>query len=267
MAERIFIPDFDPFQLPALEKLEKITNDYAESIFKENKEKILKYTDPGHLMRLMIARNYEIENSFEMWKKWVNWRLEYKADEINETEIANELMSGKAFWHKQNLDNNPCLVVKVRYHDPEQSSIESMVKFGIFLIEKGIKLAETANSQKICVIWDREGFSRKNFDKRFIELSKKFTTMLQDNYAERLAVIYVIKPNWFFRMIYRVVSTFLNEKTKKKIKLIYETNQLLDYFEPNCLLKEHGGTSEFVHNYNEIEQNILNKESNNEIEY
>jgi hypothetical protein len=35
-----------------------------------------------------------------MWKKWVEWRLTYKADELDVNEFQDELASGKAFFHK-----------------------------------------------------------------------------------------------------------------------------------------------------------------------
>jgi len=34
-----------------------------------------------------------------MWKKWIIWVDEYKADKITEDMIQNELKVGKCFWH------------------------------------------------------------------------------------------------------------------------------------------------------------------------
>ena len=35
-----------------------------------------------------------------MWKKWVDWRLKYKVDELDPKEFLADLKSGKAFYHK-----------------------------------------------------------------------------------------------------------------------------------------------------------------------
>lgn len=67
-----------------------------------------------------------------MWKKWVNWRLEFKADEIKEEDVVAELKSGKAFWHGKDKQNNPCLVVKVKYHRPGVSPQATVLKYFLY---------------------------------------------------------------------------------------------------------------------------------------
>ena len=54
-----------------------------------------------------------------MWEKWVNWRIEYRADFINEGEIINELRTGKAFYYGYDKLNNPILIIKIKNHFPK----------------------------------------------------------------------------------------------------------------------------------------------------
>jgi hypothetical protein len=39
--------------------------------------------------------------------------------------------------HKYDKENKVCLLVRPRFHFPEQFTIEQLVKYGICLIEKG----------------------------------------------------------------------------------------------------------------------------------
>jgi hypothetical protein len=42
--------------------------------------------------------------------------------------------------------------------------------------------------------------------------------MLQDYYAERLAMFYVIGANWLYKVAYALIKPFLAQKTKEKVK-------------------------------------------------
>ncbi len=121
----------------------------------------------------------------------------------------------------------------------------------LFYLCKGVKEAEKTTG-KLSVVWDRQGFTMKNYDKRFFTLVKKFTGVLQDNYAERLDTFYILHPNWFFKTVYAVVKPFLTQRTKDKIVLINNQKDLMKHFDPDCLLKEHGGTSSFFYKYKDV---------------
>ena len=41
----------------------------------------------------------------------MQWRLSYKADEITEADVRDELKTGKVFFHKHDKKGNPCIVV------------------------------------------------------------------------------------------------------------------------------------------------------------
>ena len=208
------------------------------------------YTDLNNTTRFLIAREYKVPKAMEMWKKWYEWRTTYKVDSIKESEIAKELKTGKAFWFGHNKLKHPCLIIKIRRHIPGVSSVEDIIRFGVYILEEGIKKMQETGTSKICVIWDREGFSpKKNFDKSMLTVMKQLMGILQDFYAERLEVTYILKPNWFFKMIVGMMKPFMSDKTKKKIKVVNNTKELLDYFEPENLLKEYGGTSDFEYRW------------------
>lgn len=55
--------------------------------------------------------------------------------------------------------------------------------------------------------------------------------VVQICYAERLGKIYVIGVNWFFHMMYRIVSPLLSQKTRSKLVILNDPKDILTYFD------------------------------------
>ena len=82
------------------------------------------------------------------------------------------------------------------------------------------------------MIYDRFGWRKSvNFDKRLMSLVKRLVGMLQDYYAERLAAVYILHINWFFRLIYAIVKPFLSSKTTSKVNIIKKVKDLKKFFD------------------------------------
>lgn len=242
--------DLTPKQHASFLTFQNLVTQEAQRLFASTPDQIPVYISESHLIRLLVARDFSTKPAMEMWLKWVEWRKTYAADKIKESDIEGELKSGKAFWHKTDKQGHPCLIVKTKRHIPAETDVPTMMKFAVHLIEKGCKVAdESTTDGKVCVLWDRQGFTMKNFDRRFMGLMKKLTGVLQDNYAERLDSIFILNPNWFFKTMFKVVRPFLNQKTKDKIKLVSKNADLLKWFSSDCVMKDMGGTSDFVYKY------------------
>jgi hypothetical protein len=207
------------------------------------------YCDLSNTTRFLIARDYNNDKALEMWKKWYDWRISYKVDEIVEEEIANELKTGKAFWFGVDKNKRPCLIIKIRRHKPKAVPIEETVRFAVSILERGTQLMKEHGVYKIVVIWDRNGFSRKNFDTGMFTLIKQIIGIMQDFYAERLAAVYILHSNWFFKTIMAAIKPFLADKTKDKIKIMGKPTDLVQHFEKDQLLPEYGGSAKFQYRY------------------
>ena len=91
---------------------------------------------------------------------------------------------------------------------------------------------------EICIIYDRRGMTRKNFDGRLFGIMRKLVDVVQICYAERLGKIYVLGTNWFFHLLFKIISPLLSEKTRNKIVILGRPKELLEYFEFNQLERE-----------------------------
>ena len=61
-----------------------------------------------------------------------------------------------------------------------------------------------------------------NRDSAIIKFFIRMVGMLQDFYCERLGNFFVIGANWVFWAAHKMVKPFLAQKTREKVKLIYQ---------------------------------------------
>ena len=95
------------------------------------------------------------------------------------------------------------------------------------MVEKSFEKVRRDNlNPKIVLIYDRTGMTSANRDNGLIKFTMTFVKLLQDYYAERLTTMYIIGANWVFRAAYMAIKVFLSEKTKSKITIIYDLNEL-----------------------------------------
>ncbi|OMJ83991.1 hypothetical protein SteCoe_14977 [Stentor coeruleus] len=204
-----------------------------------------KYTNQDMLIRVLRARDLKVQPAYEMWQKWYRWRKDYRADEITEEEMKEHIKTGKAFFFGEDNEGRPCLIVRARYHWPNQFALEETMRYVIYLVEQGVKLADEKHTGQMCVIYDRGDISSANKDGNLIELGKGLAAMLQDFYAERLGAVYILHVNWLYWLIFQAVKPLLNKKTRNKIHILRNVEGLKEHFNPSQLLVEYGGENEF----------------------
>jgi hypothetical protein len=215
-----------------------------------------KYCSPNLLGRIFYAKQYNPVQAYEMWNEWLQWRLTECPDKIPESAIMHELERGKAFWHKEDKKGNPCLIIQSSKHIIDEFPREESIKFVIYTCERGMALAEESKTNKICCIWDRAGVSKRNFDP---DLLKDISHMLTQFYAEALDAIYVLHPSWLLRIALATIRPFLPERTRNKIIVVPDVEDLLEHFDRSCLLVEHGGTSEFKYSWPDHTEDIVER--------
>lgn len=208
-----------------------------------------RYLDQEALLRFLRAREYHVSDAFEMWKKWKAWRISYRIDFITDESVQRSYVTGKALVFGHDRHNHPCIIVRVRFHEPDEFSVEETMHFAIWLMEKAVKQADELGSKKICVIHDRGSMTARNKDTRLMELGKSMSGMLQDFYAERLASFYVLHVNWLYWLMYQVMKPLMNRKTRDKIHILKNPRDLLEFFDEDQLLPEYGGSSTYHHPY------------------
>jgi hypothetical protein len=202
-------------------------------------------TNDDALLRLLRARQLQVDVAFEAYEKWREWRKSFGADTITADDVQRPLRSGKAMWRGHDKLNRPCLIITPRHHWPKESPADETIKLGVYLVEKGIKLADAAGVDQICVIQDRTGISYANVDWGLIQVGKTLARILQDFYAERLGVAYILGVNRLYWYMYNLIAPFVDKKSLAKFKVLKDKEELKQYFDVDQLMAVHGGTDTY----------------------
>jgi len=64
--------------------------------------------------------------------------------------------------------------------------MDQMLRYGIFMVEKAIRLTDSYGHKQSVVILDRHGVQRSNQDLKFMQ---NFVNITQGNYPERMGMV------------------------------------------------------------------------------
>lgn len=76
------------------------------------------FMEPHGLVRFLKARDFDRTKAFEMYQKWVNWRIDYKVDQLDPMSIKSLLLKETIILHGHDKSNRFCIVVRPRFHVP-----------------------------------------------------------------------------------------------------------------------------------------------------
>ncbi|TNV76704.1 hypothetical protein FGO68_gene10649 [Halteria grandinella] len=117
-----------------------------------------------------------------------------------------------------------------------------MTRYAKFHIERAIKEGEARGQHKFCAIVNRQGMTRDKLDMPFMQ---HIAQVLQNNYPERLGILYVVEINWLFRMFFAIMKVFLAQATIDKIMLLDYPEQLREFIDEDQITQDLKGKSPF----------------------
>ncbi|CAN6718311.1 unnamed protein product [Malus baccata var. baccata] len=171
--------------------------------------------DPSSKVRLLRARDLDIEQASAMFLKYLKWRRDFvRKGSISASEIPNQIAQNTMFL--QGSDKNG-------YPTASRNSSVSFVVYGL---------------DKICA---KEVFLYSNSDLRGYLGA---LSILQDYYPERLGKMYIVHAPLIFMMVWKIVYPFIDNKTKKKILFVKNKmlkSTLLEEIDESQLPEIYGG--------------------------
>ncbi|KVI02830.1 hypothetical protein Ccrd_018868 [Cynara cardunculus var. scolymus] len=186
----------------------------------------LKFCTDACLRRYLVARNWNLEKAKKMLEETLEWRSNYKPEEIRWHEVANEGETGKV--SRANFVDRcgrPVLIMR----PGKQNAI--------------LNLPE--GQEQMSWLIDFSGYSM-NASNIQLKTTRDILNVLQNHYPERLAIVVLYNPPKIFQAFYKVVSYFIDPKTHQKIKFVYpndkaSTEIMKSYFDTENLPSEFGG--------------------------
>lgn len=193
------------------------------------------------LARFLIARNGDTSKSIPLLKDHLAWKAE--SWPVLKSTCMNEFKSGKSYVKGHDVDGHPLIIFHTYLHDPNNRSMEELTRMAVFTFETAIK-AMPDNKCKVTVLINRVNAGSGSD----IEFARNLTTLLANNYPERLYRTIVYPSSVVFYGIWQVVQLFMDPVTREKVKPVMYLSGVQEYVADEHIPKIMGGSSEYQFN-------------------
>lgn len=173
--------------------------------------------DDGFLLRWLRARG-SVDAALESIISHTLWRSAFLGGNVTEGSIQSELAAEKVFL-QANSNGFPVVLVKAARHDMGVRALDETKRLICYVLDNSLAAAdlELNPTGQIMCLFDLSGIRPRNLDAKAL---LAVFELLQSHYPERLYRLYFINAPFIFWGIWRVVSPFVHENTRKKIVFV-----------------------------------------------
>ncbi|KAF7004212.1 hypothetical protein CFC21_019451 [Triticum aestivum] len=218
-----------------------------------------KFDDHHVLLRFLRMRGFNVIKAKEMFLNMLKWREDCAVDTIAKDFKFEEFDALKRCYphgfHGVDRFGRPLYIERIGSVDLSKlmqvTSIDRYIKYHISEQEKTLSLRYPACSvaakkhiSSTTAILDVKGLGMNNFSKAAREMFIEIQKIDSNYYPETLHQLYIINAGSGFRALWKVLKTFMEARTLKKIQVL-GTNYLstvLEAVEPSNLPEFLGGT-------------------------
>ncbi|KAJ9188976.1 hypothetical protein P3X46_000320 [Hevea brasiliensis] len=166
------------------------------------------------LHRFFAAANGDLSCFLPSIKKTIRWRETYRI--LSEQEL--EMWSNMVFWHGFDVENRPCLIVRLGlaclnlpFHERPR-----FAQAVISQVEHGVLHLVSKDNPQITVLVDCDGISPLRLP---MQMMRSCSLLLQDNFPNRLGHLLVIRLPPVVRVIAQTFIQVLKPITRKKLRI------------------------------------------------
>ncbi|XP_009768496.1 patellin-4-like [Nicotiana tabacum] len=205
------------------------------------------------LLKFLRARDYKVNESFEMLKKTLQWRKDFKIQSILDEDLGSDLAPTAYMSGTDNQGHPICYNIFGVLDDQElysktfgtEEKRKQFLRWRVQLMEKGIqqldfKAGGVSSLLQINDLKNSPGPSKKEVR----VATKQAVDLLQDNYPEFVAKnIFINVPFWYYAF-QSLLSPFLTQRTKSKFVFARPakvTETLLKYIPIQEIPIQYGG--------------------------
>ena len=207
--------------------------------FKKTIEEEKLTTDPRYddyyLLRFCRARQFKLEKVVEMFKNFLEWRIEHRADAAMVIYKCPNVEKAKSIWkhgyHGTDIDGCPFYIdAPCQFHIDELLSIVDKSELYSYYVREYEKLlhirfpacsaAKGEKIQRSFSLLNVDGFTMGKLKEKSREFVKIAISIGQDNYPEIMKGTYIINAPFVFKAAWTVIKPFIDEKTRKKITIL-----------------------------------------------
>lgn len=211
-------------------------------------------------MRYVVARDFHVENSLQMFIKCLDWRWNshqvddwvYAGDaEIywkgKKKEFIEAFKLNQAYLRGHDKENRPICVIHVQKHLRSNCPDHDFEHFICLIIEwfrLGFKPKDGVS--KGSILFDMTGFGMKNAD---LAAVKFLASMFEANYPECLGMIWVHNAPWIFNAVWKIIKGWLDPVVASKIRFTKGEKELGQYIDSKYIPKTLGGSDTYKNEY------------------
>lgn len=197
-------------------------------------------------VKFCFGRKFELNRIFPLYEGYKKVVKERGLENLTAAQVLHELRTKKMYIPGSRDKKGAALfVVQASKHVIGQFPPESTIKLAYYL---GECITASLKTQRngITLIIDLNGTEWSNFDANFMA---EIIGFFQNHIPAAVKNILIWRAPWWIRTAIQVVSPFLKEKMRKRIKLCDNLFALLQFVNESDLPVEFGGTFDYDHDY------------------
>ncbi|XP_021765388.1 patellin-4-like [Chenopodium quinoa] len=205
------------------------------------------------LLKFLRAREFKVNDTYEMIKKTLVWRKDFKIQSILGENLGEDLANA-AYMNGKDRENHPvCYNIFGVFGNQElyqktfgsEEKSEQFLRSRIQFMEKSIEKLDfrPGGVTSILQVYDLKNCPGP-FKKEIRTATSKAVGLLQDNYPELVARnVFINVPFWYYAF-YSLISPFLTQRSKSKFVVARPakvTETLLKYIPFDEIPIQYGG--------------------------
>jgi hypothetical protein len=255
-----YYPNLSPVQIKLMHEVNMRINLESIDFFYDKEDHYLK------ILRFLRARKFDIDAAMEMIRNDAKWRHEGGRSGLQQRTVddyikvncpLSKVWSYYPTWIQgHDKQNRPVSYRKFSHFETwnllKIASIATIIDFHIWESEQAVRIMQESsrdcgyNIETFTVVIDSTGFGFRNLTSDGFAFVRAIAGIDSDHYPERLGTLVVINAPAAVSVAWKVVSGFLDEATRVKIR-IFGTDQkewqavLFDLIDKDQLPRAYGG--------------------------
>lgn len=198
----------------------------------------------SNAIKFLLARKWNRDRASDLYLNYQKAIITNHLESVTINDVIDELKTQKIYVPgTRDRQGAALLIVRAEKHVPGKFSIESTLKLAFFLGDNVLLSSQETQNKGITLVIDMENMEWANFESAFL---RGLVDFFQDSIPARIKTILIYRAPWWISMLISMITPFLKEKMKKRIKVLGE-GELMPWIERDQLPIDLGGTFHYDH--------------------
>ncbi|CAD7927866.1 unnamed protein product [Amoebophrya sp. A120] len=176
------------------------------------------------ISRYLQARNFVLPKARDMLSSHRAWRSTLGEINRENTDFSPALKTGCWTCLGFTANGEPILFVRAGLWNPHEYSLDQYVRYVVYFVERICSIVDdnAATSYPFCrgflILFDLKGWAL--WHAKYFKYLQQLINITQDHNPQRLAKAYLINAPQIFNAAWKVISPWLNERTRRKVAFL-----------------------------------------------